>query len=389
MSKETISIISVFINLVLSIFKILLGVLNKSSALVADGFHSVVDIISSAITFWGIKVSKRKPSKTHPYGWQRAEVLAGFIVTLFLIFAGAGIIWEALKAVIKGEVRTEIGLPALLVMVVSVAVNGVMARIKINIGQKEESLALVADGKHSRVDVLSSFGVLLGLWLARFQPVMDKVTALLVGSYILWEAIILGKEVTENLLDIADEETERKIRKICREEQVNLSSLKTRKIGALTFAELEIVLPKEVKISRADDLVSELQKSLINRIPRLEYVVIQIKGKGKRLRMLRGQCTQVLEQIGPSKKGYRTIQPYKNGRPYEDFGAPEYLVVDTRKGQEILKEIVVNPYYKIGRGHGVRFARAVQADEVKTVNIGENAQKALSDLKIKVTQIKK
>jgi len=71
-------------------------------------------------------------------------------------------------------------------------------------------------------------------------------------------------------------------------------------------------------------------------------------------------------------------------RPYEDFGAPEYLVVDAKKGKEILHQIIKNPYYKIGRGHGVRFARAIQADEVKTINIGNNARTALGNLGVKV-----
>ncbi|MBM4401665.1 MAG: hypothetical protein FJ044_00270 [Candidatus Cloacimonetes bacterium] len=146
-----------------------------------------------------------------------------------------------------------------------------------------------------------------------------------------------------------------------------------------------MILPTEVQIGRADDLITELQEKLIARISRLEYVVIQVKGIGKRSRMLRGRCAETLERIGPDKLGYRIIEPFRDGKPYEDFGAPEYLVVDSKNDKEVLREIVKNPYYKIGRGHGVRFARAIQADEVKTVNIGENAKKALGNLKIKVS----
>jgi len=384
MTKETVSIVSVVANLVFGLLKIGLGLVAKSSALMAEGLHSGIDVISSGITFIGIKVAKREPTKEHPYGWGRAEVLAGLAVTVFLTLAGLGIIREAVTTLLSGQHEAEINILALLVMLASVGINEALARLKIKIGQKEESLALIADGKHSRVDVLSSAAVLAGLGLTHFFPIADSLTATFVGIYVLYETVILGKEITENLLDIADLEVEKEIEKICREQQVNLVMLKTRKIGALTLAELEISLPTETKISRADDLISELQETLIAKIPRLEYVVVQIKGIGKRSRMLRGQCTETLERLGPKKLGWRVAIPYRDGKPYDDFGAPEYLVTDYENDKEVLRQTIKNPYYKIGRGHGVRFSQAVQADEVRTQNIGENAKKALKDLEIVV-----
>ena len=385
-NKESVSILSTLANLVLGLLKIGLGLAAKSSALMAEGLHSGIDVISSGITFIGIKVAKRKPTKEHPYGWGRAEVLAGLAVTVFLGLAGVQIVRDAIVSLSTGEHGAEITLLPLLVMIVSIVVNEILARLKISIGQKEESLALIADGKHSRVDVLSSAAVLFGLLLTRAFPIADSITALVVGFYVFYEAILLGKEVGENLLDIADLEVEKEIEKICQEQQVDLVMLKTRKIGAWTLAELEISLPTETKISRADDLISELQEILVTRIPRLEYVVIQIKGIGKRSRMLRGQCAETLERLGPEKLGWRVIEPYRDDKPYDDFGAPEYLVTDYQKDTQVWQEMVKNPYYKIGRGHGVRFAQAVQADEVKTNNIGENAQKALKNLEIEVTK---
>lgn len=387
MKKETVSVISILTNFVLGLLKVVLGLASKSSALVAEGIHTGIDVVLSVVTLLGITVAKRKPTKVHPYGWARAEVLAGFLITLFWLVSSLGIIWNAVGELMKEKFEVEVSLPALGLMVVSTVVYGILARAKIKIGQREESLALIADGKHTRVDVFLSGGVLLGLGVSNFFPIADSLTALSVGLYSCYEALVFSKEITENLLDVADLEVEDQIKKICNEEQVALSTIKTRKIGSLTFAELEVSLPTEVKISRADSLISELQDILIKKISRLEYVVVQIKGKGRRLRMLRSKCVETLERVGPPKVGRRIIKPYKDGQPYEDFGAPEYLVADFKNGKEILREVVKNPYYKIGRGHGVRFARAVQADEVKTINVGENAQEALKRLKIKLTVI--
>ena len=383
-TKESVSTISILTNAGLGITKVVLGTIANSSALVAEGVHSVIDCISSGITFLGTKIARREPSKKHPYGWARAEVLASLGVTIFIGITGLGIVREAVNSLFKGEHEVSITFISLLVMIISVGSNEFLARLKISIGQKEESLALIADGKHSRIDVYSSGAALAGLILARFFPIADSLTALAVGLYVLYETIDLGKEIGENLLDVADLEIEKDIQRICKKEQVELSNLKTRKIGSWSLAELEISVPAEVKVGRVDDLISELQQKLIDQIPRLEYVVTQIKGHGKRVRMLRDRCAETLERIGPSKQGFRVITPFKMGKPYDDFGAPEYLVVDYKNDQEVLRKIVKNPYYKIGRGHGVRFAQAIQADKVKTTTIGENARKSLSNLGIKI-----
>jgi len=189
MTKETVSVISVLTNLILGLLKVGLGVAAQSSALIAEGLHSAIDVVSSAITFLGIKVARKKPTKEHPYGWARAEVLAGLAVTVLLALAGVEIVREAAENLVHGEHTTEITLLPLLVMGVAIAANEILARLKIKIGQKEESLALIADGKHSRVDVLSSSGVFVGLVLTRFFPIADSLTALLVGVYVLYETV--------------------------------------------------------------------------------------------------------------------------------------------------------------------------------------------------------
>ncbi|MEA2020634.1 MAG: cation diffusion facilitator family transporter [Patescibacteria group bacterium] len=387
LSKQSVSIISTAVNGVMGIAKAVTGLAAGSSALVAEGLHSSIDFVSSGITYLGIRVAEKKPTKRHPYGWGQAEVLASLIVVIFIGLAGVEIVREAVNSLLAGEYEPISGLLSLVVMAASVVVNEVMARLKIRVGQEQESLALIADGKHSRVDVFSSGAAFLGIGLARYFPIADSLTALGVGIYILYETFELGKEVGENLLDVADLEAEKEIRKICAEEQVEVVDLKTRKIGSRTSAELEIKIPENVKMGRVDDLIHDLQRTLIDKVSRLEYVTIQIKGEGRRIRMFRGKCDEPLDKIGPDKQGRRVLTPYREGEIYEDFGAPEYLVTDYKNGKEIQRVVVENPYFKIGRGHGVQFARAVGADEVRTKEIGDNALDALKKLGIIVRDL--
>lgn len=384
LTKEQISLLSTLANALVGLAKALLGFATRSSALIAEGVHSVIDFVSSGIVWLGIKVAQREPSDRHPYGWGRAEVLSSLVVVVFMIFAGLGIVREAVRNLMSGVFEAEITNLSLLVMVISVGVNEFMAQTKIRVGEKEESIALIADGKHSRVDVYSSGAALLGLVLARFFPVADSLTALVVGVYILYETLVLGREVGENLLDVADLEVEKQIREFCREEQIKLSSLRSRKIGPVTSAELVIKIPDEVKVGRVDDLVDDLQCKLIDQISCLEYVVVQVEGSGKRSRMLRDRCPEKLEWVGPPKQGRRVIIPYREGEEYEDFGAPEYLVIDYKKGNEVQRELIKNPFFKIGRGHGVRFSQAVRADEIRVSDIGDNAREKLKKLGVEV-----
>ena len=257
LNKQQVSIISTLANGAMGIAKVVTGLAANSSALVAEGLHSSIDFVSSGITYLGIRVADKEATERHPYGWGRAEVLASLVVVVLVGLSGVEIVREAVVSLVEGEHAVSIGVLSFIVMIVSVTVNELMGRLKIRVGREEESLALIADGKHSRVDVYSSGAALVGIGLARFLPVLDSVTAFGVGLYILYEAVELGKEVGENLLDVADLEAEEEIKKVCAEEQIEVVNIRTRKIGSRTSAEVEIAVPTEVKVGRVDDLIRD------------------------------------------------------------------------------------------------------------------------------------
>jgi cation diffusion facilitator family transporter len=138
--------------------KIAIGAVSHSSSILADGFHSFVDIFASAIGYLGIKVSKKPADEKHPYGHSKFEVLSGAIITLILFVTGLFIIYEAYLKFLN-PVKIELNYLAFAVMIFSAVVNEIMARVKIYFGEKENSIALISDGSHSRVDVFASLAV--------------------------------------------------------------------------------------------------------------------------------------------------------------------------------------------------------------------------------------
>ncbi|MCD6270247.1 cation diffusion facilitator family transporter [bacterium] len=396
MKPKTVSIISTFTNLGLGLAKLFFGFLINSVALMADGVHSSMDVFSSFVAFYGIKVAEKPVDEEHPYGHWRAESLAGFIVTIILAISGLWILYESAKRFF-GEKLLPLSFWAILVLAVSIILTEVLARMKFHYGQKYKSVALVADAQHSRADVLSSIGVLIGVLASHYFSLADAVTGAIVGLYILYEAFEMGKEITDSLLDVANKDVEERIRKICKAHNVEIDSLKTRKIGAFNFAEIKIKLQPNLTVKEVQNITSALEERFLANIPELKQIVISIQAYdlakqvictrlGKRIGELEG-----FEKVGPKKRGQRIIIPLEKDADKISslFGGKRYLVLDKTKGRILMKKIVENPYFSEESPHGIRFAKAIRADKIFTRQIGDNAKQNLKNYGIEAEVIEK
>jgi len=274
--KEKIAGVSILANLFLATGKLAVGFLVGSSAVFAEGLHSGMDILSSVISFIGIKIAKKPVDEKHPYGHYKFEVLAGLIITIILFLTGGFIVFESIRE-FSNSSPISIGYLALGVMLASAVINEIMARLKIKYGKKENSVSLLSDGVHSRVDVYASLVVLIGLFLTKYWIYADSVLALLIGLYIIKESFLLGKEAVDSLLDVsAPEEIENKIKSIAKTQSIEINSLKTQKKGSAITANLEINLPNKLKVDEATKISNNLREKLVRKIEQLQYVAIQI-----------------------------------------------------------------------------------------------------------------
>jgi cation diffusion facilitator family transporter len=392
MRPQHVSLISTFTNMGLGSSKLIFGFMTGSAALIADGIHSSLDVFSSFITFLGFQVAKKPEDEKHPYGHWKAESIAGFFVALLLGVSGIWIIIESVGRFF-GEEAVNLNTGAVVVVFLSVIFTEVLARLKFHYGRKHRSLSLIADAEHSRADAISSVGVLGGMVLIKYFPLADAVVALAIGVYILFEAFQIGREITDSLIDVADKEIEERIRKICFSHKVEISSLKTRKIGEFSSAELKVKLPPKLKVEDVQKITETLEERLLSNISELKQVVISIESYditrnivlpklGNRIGSLEG-----FEKIGPEKKGERTIIPLKEGDIAPLFGAEEYFVLDKKEGKVVFKEKVKNPYFKKESPKGSRFAKAIRADRVIVPQIGENAKQSLENFGIEVEKV--
>jgi len=275
--KEKISIISLFVNIVLTVSKILIGVFSNSMSVLADGMHSGMDILSSAINLIGLRQAKKPVDEEHPYGHYKYEVLSGLLITVILFITGIGIVYGAYKGFLSVSKIHMDGI-ALAVMVFSAIINEIMARLKIYYGKSENSISLLADGVHSRIDVWTSTAVVIGLLLRKYWVYTDPLIALLIGLYIIIKSFSLGKETTDSLLDsYAGAEIEDKIRKIVKDNAIEISELKTQKKGLAITVNVKIKLPNNLSVEKATLITDNLKKKLMDGIKNLSYVAVQIE----------------------------------------------------------------------------------------------------------------
>jgi len=340
--KEKIAIIAILANIILAVGKIVVGIIANSAAVLAEGIHSFMDVFSSAISYIGIKISKKPSDKKHPYGHYKFEVFSGLLITLILLGTGAWIVYEAYQKFLD---PSSIKIPVLAfgVMIFSAVVNEIMARLKIHFGKKENSISLLSDGVHSRIDVYVSLAIFIGLFLTKYWIYADSLLALLIGIYIIKESFSLGREAVDSLLDVsAGEEIEEKIKSIVKGKNIEISSLKTQKKGSAVTANLEIKLSSDLSVEEATKISNNLREKLINEIESLQYVVIQIKshevetgfykpvfGKGfgwQRQGRFKGEVEEAVGK-GPSgycicsKCGYKIA--HQRGTPCSDLECPK------------------------------------------------------------------
>jgi cation diffusion facilitator family transporter len=275
--KEKISLLGILVNGFLAAGKITVGIFSHSASILADGFHSLADIFSSFIGYWGIKKAQKPADEKHPYGHFKFEVLGGMVIVLFLVAAGIEAIFEAYQNYLDPQ-KIKLSSWAFAVMLISVVFNLATSQLKIYYGKKENSLTLLTDGTHDKADVLASSVVLLGLFLSRYWMYADALLAFLIGLYIIKEAYPIGKEAVDSLLDVsAGKEVEDKIKRLIKEQNIDLASLKTQKKGSVITANLEINLDSSLTVEKANRISDDLRKKLMQEIENLQFVIIQIK----------------------------------------------------------------------------------------------------------------
>lgn len=264
--------IGMAINAVLTLFKIIAGIIGKSSAMLADGVHSLSDFISDIIILVFLKISKKGRDKDHDFGHGKFETMATFILSLILFVVAAQILAngiENIKAVLNGEEIHTPGMIALIAAIVSIVAKEFCYRITVRVGKKVKSSAVIANAWHHRSDALSSIGSLIGIgcaiWLGQKWVILDPVMGCLIAIVIFVVAAKMVVPAMKDLMDISlPEEIESEIVSIASgvEGVKNVHNLKTRRHGPSLIMDMHILVDHTISIVEAHRISTAVEDTL-------------------------------------------------------------------------------------------------------------------------------
>jgi cation diffusion facilitator family transporter len=249
------------------IVELLLALFTGSVALLGDALHNLSDVSTSAVVFIGFAVSKRSPNKSHPYGYERAEDLAGLGVALVIwasaVFAG----YESYRKFVSGASTHNVSI-GMAGAVLGIIGNQVVARYKKRIGERIQSVTLIADAKHSWLDALSSFGALAGLGLvAAGYPWGDPIAGFAVTLFILHVGYEVTRDILAHLMDsVEPEDLVAAEAAAATVPGVTEVSARARWMGRSLLIEVDGTLGEEVTLRAAEEIGHSVKHAVLERV---------------------------------------------------------------------------------------------------------------------------
>jgi len=272
-------------NIVLAIVKVVVGLTAGSMALVADGVHSLSDMVTDMVLLLGVHFGSKGPDPEHPYGHGRIETISGAFIAVVLIVVGGVLIQRASVAIARlhsaqselGEVGWAVAWVALL----SIAVKEGLYWMTRKVAVKTNSSALYANAWHHRSDALSSIAVLIGFISIKLgYDLGDQVATIVVGLLIVLVGarILMGcfEEFAERAADsVTVEQIEQIIGSEPRIRQWH--KLRTRNAGRQIFIDLHILVDPELNITAAHEIAESLENAMHARLTRPVNIMVHVE----------------------------------------------------------------------------------------------------------------
>lgn len=275
-----VSAVTIVLNALLSVFKLVAGIIANSNAMISDAIHSASDVFSTIIVIIGVKISAKDSDKDHPYGHERMECVAALILSVVLFMTGLGIGIQAFNDIVRGNYENlqMPGMLALVAAMISIFTKEAMYWYTRFYAKKIDSAALMADAWHHRSDAFSSVGALIGIAGSRLgYPIMDSIASLVIFVFIAKAAIDIFKDAISKMVDRSCGETMEKEIYDCvmkHEDVLGIDLLQSRMFGNKIYVDLEIEVNAEYTLEKAHEIAEEVHKDIEQSFPKVKHVMI-------------------------------------------------------------------------------------------------------------------
>lgn len=282
-----VTLVGIFINFLLSGIKISAGLFGNSSALFADGLHSLSDFSTDIIAFIGARLGGKPPDNYHNYGYGKYETLATLIIALFLGFVALQIFIDGIGtifSVLQGAILSTPSWWAFIAALASILLNEGLYRYTLAVGKKIQSDSIIANAWHHRSDGWTSIGALVGvggaILLGGQWTVLDPIAAIIVSLLVLKVAIHIFIPAIRELMDFTlhKNELNRIYSTIENYDEIHdFHKLRSRKVGGNIVLELHIVLDGGLSLKKSHDIADSLERELKNLLGKTTIITIHIE----------------------------------------------------------------------------------------------------------------
>ncbi len=261
--------VSVGVNLVLTITQVVIGVLATSQGLIADGIHSLSDLVADFVVLLASHHSKKEADADHPYGHHRFETAASLVLGALLLAVGVGMLWSAFRKLEAPETVQQVHIVALYVAGGALLAKELLFRYMLSVAKRVKSSMLVANAWHARSDAASSLVVGLGIVgnLAGY-PILDPIAALIVGFMVAKMGWGFGWDALHDLMDRAvDEQEVDAIRRTLMDTPgvSNVHDVRTRKMGDMIVVDAHIEVDAALTVEAGHDIAVVARQRVLQR----------------------------------------------------------------------------------------------------------------------------
>lgn len=278
--KLSAALLSIAVNILLLLSKVIVAFITGSISLYAESAHSLFDLLSSVFAYVGIKKAQEPSDQTHHFGHDKFENLSSLLQTILLGGTAFVILFESYQKFLDPTPieSSEIGL---LLMVISIPITYLTSKYLDKIAHEEGSSALEADSTHFVTDSLSSVAVLVGLSFTHFgSHLADPIAAFIVGLIMLYLSIELGIHSFRVFMDFSpDKKTLLEIESVLASENriTRFHKLRARLAGKSILVDVHIHVPHNMDIISAHNISHEIENNIIKKVPLVKEVSIHIE----------------------------------------------------------------------------------------------------------------
>ncbi|BCL76575.1 cobalt transporter [Jeongeupia sp. HS-3] len=270
------TLVSVVVNIGLTICQIVVGIFAHSQGLIADGLHSLSDLVSDFVVLFANRHSRKAPDADHQYGHQRYENAASFVIGLLMLAVGVGMLWSALQKLQTPALIPQVHLVALWVALGALGAKELLFRYMLAVAKRVRSSLLAANAWHARSDAASSLVVAIGIVgnLAGLT-ILDPIAALIVGFMVGRMGWTFAWRALHELMDhAADEDDIEHIRTIIAATPgvQGVHDLRTRKMGDMILVDVHLEIDGTITVTAGHAIAVAVRERVMAALPVLDVM---------------------------------------------------------------------------------------------------------------------